>query len=155
MTFRPPSRSRAGCPSGSPNDSLPGRAALTWTAMCGIVGVVRRPSRREPPIGSGLVGELDAALAALGAGEPAAVQALQGAAGLVEEVDRLLRGVPGVLTLLGDRAAAVAIEDRAQRLGERLALLELELDVAGAPPDELEARNEILVRAKDALWAVQ
>jgi len=123
--------------------------------MCGIVGVVRRPSRREPPIGSGIVGELDAALRALGAGEPVALPALQAAAERVAEVDRLLRGVPGVLTLLGDRAAAVAIEDRAQRLGERLAVLELELDVAGAPPEELEARNETLVRAKDALWAVQ
>jgi glucosamine--fructose-6-phosphate aminotransferase (isomerizing) len=123
--------------------------------MCGIVGVVRRPSRREPPLGSALVAELDAALSALGAGEPVALSALVRAAELVEGVDGLLRGVPGVVTLLGDRAAAVAIEDRARRLGEQLAAIELELDVHGAPADELEARNETLVRAKDALWAVQ
>src|SRR5262249_44793013 len=124
-------------------------------AMGGIVGVVRRPSRREPPLGNGIVGELDDALAALGAAEPVRLKDLQTAAELVEGVDRLLRGVPGVLTLLGDRAAAVAVEDRARRLGERLAVIELELDVRGVPADELEARNEILVRAKDALWAVQ
>jgi glucosamine--fructose-6-phosphate aminotransferase (isomerizing) len=123
--------------------------------MCGIVGVVRRPSRREPPLGSEVVAELDAALTALGAGEPVELSDLLRAAELVEGVDRLLGGVPGVLSLLGDRAAAVAVEDRAQRLGERLALLELELDVHAVPSDELEARTEILVRAKDALWAVQ
>src|SRR5262245_42964142 len=123
--------------------------------MCGIVGVVRRPSRREPPLGGSVVAELDGSLAALGAADAVDLASLVRAAELVEGVDRLLRGVPGVLTLLGDRAAAVAIEDRARQLGERLAVIELELDVHGVPADELEARNETLVRTKDALWAVQ
>jgi glucosamine--fructose-6-phosphate aminotransferase (isomerizing) len=123
--------------------------------MCGIVGVVRRPSRREPPQGSGVVAELDAALGALEAAHPVELAALGVAAGHVEHVDALLRGVPGVRTLLEDRAAAVAIEDRARRIGECLARVELELDVQGSPADELEDLNETLVRAKDALWAVQ
>src|SRR4051812_6734199 len=123
--------------------------------MCGIVGVVRRPSRREPPAGGAVVAELDAALAALGAADSVALGALRRAAELVEGVDRGPRGVPGVLPLPGDRAAAVAMEDRARRLGERLATIELELDVHGGPADELEARNETLVRVKDGVWAVQ
>src|SRR3954471_24060009 len=101
--------------------------------MCGIVGVVRRPSRREPPAGSAVVAELDAALAALEAAEPVELEALRRAAELVGGVDGLLRGVPGVLALLGDRAAAVAIEDRARRLGERLAAIEVELAVQRGP----------------------
>ena len=123
--------------------------------MCGIVGVVRRPSRREPPLGSGVVAELDAALRALETAHPVELTALRAAAGFVEEVDALLRGVPGVRMLLGDRAAAVAIEDRTQRIGECLAAIELQFDTRGAPADELELLNETLVRAKDALWAVQ
>jgi glucosamine--fructose-6-phosphate aminotransferase (isomerizing) len=123
--------------------------------MCGIVGVVRRPSRREPPQGSGVVAELDAALRALEAAQPVELTVLDVAAGHIEEVDALLRGVPGVRMLLEDRAAAVAIEDRSRRIGECLAAVELELDAHGSPADELEDFNETLVRAKDALWAVQ
>ena len=66
---------------------------------------------------------------------------------------RLLRGVPGIRTLLEDRAAAVAIEDRARRITERLTAIETELDERSAP-SELEVLNAALVRLKDAVWAV-
>ncbi|MFM8305274.1 MAG: SIS domain-containing protein [Actinomycetota bacterium] len=120
--------------------------------MCGIVGVVRRPSRREPPSGDALVATLDAAIRTLqGTVTPAALVA---AAAEIEAVDGQLRGVPGVRTLLGDRAAAVAVEDRARRITERLTAIEAELDEHRASPAELEEINVALARGKDAVWAV-
>ena len=122
--------------------------------MCGIVGVVRRPSRREPPAGGELVAGMEVALRALAAGGPVDLAALADAATEVEAVDGLLRGVPGIRTLLEDRAAAVAIEDRARRITERLTAIETELDERSAPSAELEVLNAALVRLKDAVWAV-
>src|SRR4051794_37438704 len=122
--------------------------------MCGIVGVVRRPSRREPPAGGELVAGMEVALRALVAGGPVDLAALADAAAEVEVVDALLRGVPGIRTLLEDRAAAVAIEDRARQITERLTAIETELDERSAPSAELEVLNAALVRLKDAVWAV-
>jgi len=122
--------------------------------MCGIVGVVRRPSHREPPAGGELVAAMEVACQELEAAGPLALGALERAAAEVEGVDGLLHGVPGIRTLLSDRAAAVAIEDRARRIGERVAVLEAELDERGIPADELEVWNAGLVRLKDAVWAV-
>ncbi|MFA5883531.1 MAG: SIS domain-containing protein [Acidimicrobiia bacterium] len=123
--------------------------------MCGIVGVVRRPSRREPPAGGELVAAMEVALRTVDTGRAVDLEALEAAAEQVAAVDARLRGVPGVRTLLADRAAAVAIEDRAARITEHLAGIEAELDDKGAPTAELEALNAALVRLKDAVWAVQ
>jgi len=123
--------------------------------MCGIVGVVRRPSRREPPNGGELVAAMEVALRTVDTGRAVDLGALEAAAADVEAVDVLLRGVPGVRTLLADRAAAVAIEDRAARITERLVGIEAELDDHGVPTAELEALNAALVRLKDVVWAVQ
>jgi len=123
--------------------------------MCGIVGVVRRPSRREPPRGRDLVAAMERALRELDADDLVGLTALEAAADAVETVDALLRGVPGVRALLGDRATAVALEDRAQRVADRLALFEARLDTHIVSPSQLERVNAALVRAKDAVWAVQ
>ncbi len=120
--------------------------------MCGIVGVVRRPSRREPPVGTELVAALDAALAALV--PTATVEAVAAAADRIAAVDRDLRGVPGVRALLGDRAAAVAVGDRVERLTAALAAVEQTLDAGEVRGDLLEAYDRELVRARDVVWAV-
>ncbi len=61
--------------------------------MCGIVVVVRRPSARATPIVGDLEAELGEVLTALPSHR--SVEGLAAAAGRVEEVDRLLKGIPG------------------------------------------------------------
>ena len=121
--------------------------------MCGIVGVVRRRCRREPPDGRALVAELDAAVARaeLDAG------ALLDVAALVEAVDAALRGVPGVRALVADPEAATGIDGAAGALQQRLLGIETDLDVGAVSvlPSDLEAINAALVRCKDAVWAVR
>jgi len=120
--------------------------------MCGIVGVVRRPSRREPPVGAELVAALDVALGLLG--DDVTAERVQAAADRIGGVDELLRGVPGVRTLLDDRASAVAVEDRVVRLTEALSGVERTLDAHGPDHAGLERLDAALVRARDVVWAV-
>ena len=122
--------------------------------MCGIVAVLRRPSRREPPTSDALVAGLDAALAAVA--RPATVAA---AASAVEQVDASLRGVPGVRALLGDAWLPAALVSRLDRLEAEVARIEGWLD-SGAPEvpggtAEIEGLNAALLRVKDAAWALR
>src|SRR3990172_1780740 len=117
--------------------------------MCGIIGVVRRRATRVPPEIAPLVADLDGAIARLDrwGGD---VGELDAAASAIERVDGALHGVPGVRGLLADRAGALAVEHRAERVAELLALVESALDrVAirrvGA---DLESVNAALLRAK-------
>jgi glucosamine--fructose-6-phosphate aminotransferase (isomerizing) len=124
--------------------------------MCGIVGVVRRRSRRAVPDAAGLVGQLDGSLA-LFDHDDGLVACLHGVASGVELVDAALHGVPGVRALLADPQAALLIADRVAQLTGRLDALEAELDGglgATLAPTELELVNAALVRARDAVWAV-
>jgi glucosamine--fructose-6-phosphate aminotransferase (isomerizing) len=128
--------------------------------MCGIIGVVRRRATRVPPATPVLVAALDEVLRGLSPwadGSGADPTDLAQLASAIEHVDVELRGVPGVRALLGDRAAALALADRTERLAGLLARAEDALD-AGRVRHEggaLEAVNAALLRAKDATWAVQ
>jgi glucosamine--fructose-6-phosphate aminotransferase (isomerizing) len=122
--------------------------------MCGIVGVVRRPGRREPPSGPALVGALDEVLGILGGTGVPTGDALEAAADALEAVDRLLRGVAGIRTLLGDRVTVVALDDRTTRIADRLRAVEDALDAGAVPADALERSNAAVVRGKDAVWAI-
>ncbi len=124
--------------------------------MCGIIGVVRRRSTRVPPEAGPLVAGLDIALARID-GWRGSLDDLQVAAAAVELVDAALRGVPGVRTLLTDRLGAVAIEHRVDAITDSLATAEAALDAgeAGVSGADLEAVNAVLLRIKDATWAVR
>ncbi len=125
--------------------------------MCGIVAVVRRPSDRTPPSLGELAGELRRATGHLeGATDSGALTgALSQAAAHVEAVDAALRGVPGVRALIDDPGGAGELGIELETQQELLARIEARLDVDGdIDPDELEAVNAALVRAKDAVWAV-
>jgi len=101
-----------------------------------------------------LIAGLDEALRTLtGPGAPSAL-ALEAAADSVEAVDALLHGVAGIRTLLADRATAVALEDRAARITDRLRAVEDALDRGEVPSEDLERANAAVVRCKDATWAV-
>src|SRR5688500_10916948 len=69
--------------------------------MCGIIAVVRRPSDRRPPEPGELTEPLAEAKRALAAAGDDLADSVTAAAVLVEQVDGLLRGTPGVRALLG------------------------------------------------------
>ncbi|HEY5154398.1 MAG TPA: SIS domain-containing protein, partial [Acidimicrobiales bacterium] len=129
--------------------------------MCGIIAVVRQPSSRTPPGREDIVPPLEEAEALLS--RPGAAldrDTLSAAARLVASADELLRGVPGVTALVGDRTLLVAVEQHARALADRVAGLEAELDALDADSLELhsdgdlELVNASLIELKDAVWAI-
>jgi glucosamine--fructose-6-phosphate aminotransferase (isomerizing) len=120
--------------------------------MCGIVAVLRRPASRRPPAADDLLRPLYAAVAA--AADPAS---LTYAADWVREVDRALRGVPGVAALLAAPELAKDIEARVGEVEDEIRRIEAWLDAEdrGLATAELEAVNAAIVRLKDGVWAIR
>ena len=149
--------------------------------MCGIVAVLGRRSVRPAPCADALcrllaeVASLVAAgTAALASGDTAAaVAGLEEAVAPLEAVDARLRGVPGLECLLspctdpagptGAEAVAAgptgaeAVAASVASVAAALDAVEAGLDRGGLPlpPDVLESVNAVLVRLRDACWAVQ
>ncbi len=117
--------------------------------MCGIIGIVSRPPTRPTPAAADLIAGLDAALAAV----PVAVDVTAAA----RSVDDALRGLPGVLALVGRIDAVAAIESRLDQLDAFCASVETELDTntAGLSAELLETANAELIDLKDVLWALR
>ncbi|MCU1452932.1 MAG: glucosamine 6-phosphate synthetase, contains amidotransferase and phosphosugar isomerase domain [Acidimicrobiales bacterium] len=124
--------------------------------MCGIIAVLRRPSDRIPATSEAVLALLDGAADALPAG-PVAQRgpAIVTLAERVEAVDRLLRGTPGVRTLLADRVLPEALDGILDRVALVVADIERELDASALDAAVLEETNAAIIRLKDAAWAVQ
>ncbi len=121
--------------------------------MCGIIAVVRRPSTRTAPTAAELLELLDPVSRLLDA-DPLGSNVGE-AAERVGQVDRLLRGVPGVQALLNDRSLFARLENLVTGLESQLAELEERLDKnPEAAGDDVEDVNAAVVRLKDGLWAV-
>src|SRR5687767_407104 len=122
--------------------------------MCGIIAVLRRQSRRTPPSVDAIVATLAEAERACGQGFDTA--RLAATADAVAGLDRLLKGVPGLWTLLRLPELSDDIAARAGKLQALVAAFErsLDADATTDPDPALEARNQALVRVKDALWSV-
>jgi glucosamine--fructose-6-phosphate aminotransferase (isomerizing) len=115
--------------------------------MCGIIAITSRPSTRPVPAADELIGLLDRAVDA---------DSLAAAAALTAECDALLHGVPGIQALLGRRELIAAIGVRLDRIDERIAAADDELERAeGRSPDELEQMSGQLIAARDASWAIR
>ena len=126
--------------------------------MCGIIAVVRRRSERAAPAPDALLASLDAAVSDM---EPVLADLsarLDTAASVLAEVDRDLRGVPGLTTMVGDLAATSAIARRVDTLAELADRVEALLDssdaAAALSTAQLETTNASLIRCKDAIWAI-
>jgi glucosamine--fructose-6-phosphate aminotransferase (isomerizing) len=127
--------------------------------MCGIIAVLRRPSGRRPVPAPDVLARLDDVAAGLAAGSDpgtSPVQLLEAAAAGLESVDRDLRGLPGLTTLLEEPAALDRIELVVAAALERLGVVEQSLEDGTALRSdlELEELNGLLVRVKDAAWAI-
>ncbi len=121
--------------------------------MCGIIALLRGPGARSilPP--ADVLDHLEAIQQALEGPDP--IDAAATAARLLDDLDRLLLGPDGVALLVRDRdvatraqAAGAAFEDWVRSLEERLDHSEAQ------PGHALEDTNAVVLRLKDALWAV-
>jgi glucosamine--fructose-6-phosphate aminotransferase (isomerizing) len=125
--------------------------------MCGIIAVVRRPSRRPAPTSAEVLGCLSTADQCLADPSPDAWVAAAGtAAAAVRRADALLRGTPGVRSLLADPGLGAAVEGRLADVDTWVAATERALDVGDGPTGgALEALHAALVELKDAAWSVR
>jgi len=123
--------------------------------MCGIIAVLRRQSRRQPPAPDLLQKTLTEAEQRLAAGRDA--KDLDAAAEALRRLDQELRGVPGLWTLLQHGDLVAQLRPRLAAMQAELTTFERSLDQQGVsetPDATIELRNAALVRIKDALWAV-
>jgi len=125
--------------------------------MCGIIAVVRRqPTRPAVALGP-LLDALEGVRPLLDPSAAGRRARLERAAGELEQVDRSLRGVPGLVSMVDDAAGVARIAAAAEDLAELAATVEAALDDPQQllAPSELEATNAALIRGKDALWAIR
>jgi glucosamine--fructose-6-phosphate aminotransferase (isomerizing) len=121
--------------------------------VCGIIAILRGPGARRDLASSTVLEALDGVQQALAHADP--VTAAAAAAGILEELDAVLRGPDGVALLVRDRELATRTAAATAAADDWVAALEADLD-AGAAADgrPLEVANAALLRLKDALWAV-
>ena len=118
--------------------------------MCGIIGVVSRPSARAVPSSSELLAGLDAAIASGNSGDVGV------AASAVARVDELLRGDSGLAALMDNRQLALDLASRLDVLDAIALSTESALEAAtGLSIAEVERRSSDLARLKDANWAIR
>lgn len=115
--------------------------------MCGIIGIVSRPSSRAVPTAAEVLAQLDAAVAA-----PTIVEAIE----LTAACDRLLRGVSGLHALVGRRELSSAITARLDQIDARVTEGERRLETETALDlDHVEKVNGELIGLRDATWAIR
>ncbi len=123
--------------------------------MCGIVAVVQRRSRRVPPTSAEVLGLLRPVVVSLRAldGTDDPVARMGAAADDLSRVDRLLRGTAGLRVLLGEKSLRTTIRAVLNEIDGLITALETDLDQSTGDLDT-EAVNAVLVRMKDAVWAM-
>jgi glucosamine--fructose-6-phosphate aminotransferase (isomerizing) len=121
--------------------------------MCGIIGIVSRPPTRATPDAADLLAGLDRAVVALGS-TPIDVP---GATEHARSTDEALRGLPGVLALVGRVDLVAALCARLDQLDAATSDIERGLDANDERLDaeSLERANAQLIALKDALWAIR
>ena len=119
--------------------------------MCGIIGIVSRPPTWATPDAADLTAALDRAI------EAAEAHDLVAGGEEARAVDDALRGLPGVLALVGNVDLVAAITSRLDRL-DAIALdaeQRLDANTGDLDADELEQANAQLIDHKDTLWAIR
>jgi glucosamine--fructose-6-phosphate aminotransferase (isomerizing) len=115
--------------------------------MCGIIGIVTRPSERPAPTDDELLTLLRQADAAT---------SLAVATEDLVAVDRLLHGTPGIQALIGRPALVEEMTTHLDRLDARAARRERAIeDDTALSPDDLEGANAELMAFRDMAWAIR
>ncbi len=130
--------------------------------MCGIAAVLARPARRPAPSEAALrelLGRAREPLVAVLSGRPgpSAHLAVRAGTAVLAELDRELRGVPGLEAMLAHDWLCPALGALVEDLGRRLDSYEAALDGDGALVDQgsgPEDLNAALVGLRDVLWAL-
>ena len=115
--------------------------------MCGIVGIVCRPSTRPVPTADEILAGLDAALAA----RPD-VGAVAEQVGLT---DALLRGLPGLLALADHHQLVAQVERRLDELERFAEEVDGQIESGAVGADDIERASAMLVALRDACWALR
>ena len=127
--------------------------------MCGIIAVIGRIGRRQPPSPEQLIALLTEAESNLAAAPT--TEQLSIAAITVTKIDTALRGVAGLWALLENNSLHSELSKRSAAIQQRLAAIEQTFDASLASDNgdaiseqDVELRNQQMVILKDALWSV-
>ena len=125
--------------------------------MCGIIAVVRRKPTRATPKSAEILALLEPLAARLrDATDLDVLDVLRDAADRAEATNGLLLGQPGLLALLADASLSPAIVKHVAAANAFVSAIEQRLDRSAiTPTDDLELLNAVLIRVKDALWAIE
>lgn len=115
--------------------------------MCGIIGIVSRPSGRPVPTAAEILSLLDAAVSA---GDD-----LTAAAGPLARADALLKGDPGVELLAGNTGLAADITNRLDVIDARTDSIESALDAMHGDSAAIDAAAARISAVRDASWAIR
>ncbi len=124
--------------------------------MCGIVAVLSRPPERPAPAPAEVLGLLDHGVTAAAAAAAALdIDGLGRAVASLEGADALLRGAPGVRSLIDHPDLSSAVAERAATARAEAEAVERLLQDGSVPVDRIEALNALVVRLKDVTWALE
>jgi glucosamine--fructose-6-phosphate aminotransferase (isomerizing) len=123
--------------------------------MCGIIGIVRRRSRRTPPELTGLVavlGDVAAGIAApFGTDD---VGRLSAAAESLRSVSVAMSGPPGVAAGLGDASGFEALRVATVAVDDAIAMMDAALDGDALDPATVAAVEAPVLAIRDAAWTL-
>lgn len=117
--------------------------------MCGIVGVLSRPSTRPVPDHAEVLAAIDRAVDAMATPDP------DDATSALAVANRLLMGVPGVLALVDHHEFVSEITGRLDRLDAATADFDAATDTGRFDPGMVEGRAAASIRVRDLLWAIR
>ena len=115
--------------------------------MCGIIGIVSRPSGRAVPAPAAVLALLDEAVAA---GDD-----LAAAARLLSAADEMLRGDAGIVALAGNLTLAGDIIGRLDLVDARADSAEAGLDLIHGDSAAIDAAAAVVSAVRDASWSLR
>ncbi len=115
--------------------------------MCGIIGIISRPSARPVPSAADVIALVDAAVAA---GDD-----LEAAARGLAAADALLRGDAGIVALAGNLGLASEINARLDLVDARADAAEALLDAMHGDSAAIDAAAGLVSGVRDASWALR